>query len=159
MAETKYGPRRVLARERQRQAIELRIAGASFAVIATQLGYATAYGAYMAIDAGLKHSIQPPADALRELDTQRLERLLLSVWPQALKGDLGAIDRALKILAQRARLLGLELAPTTSVDFQGVVEHVFRIVTDAPPELRTIEAAALLPGDGKTTSLAARNNE
>lgn len=48
---------------------------------------------------------------VRELEVQRLDELLLSMWPQAKKGNQGAVDRVLRIMERRARLLGLD-APT-----------------------------------------------
>lgn len=44
---------------------------------------------------------------LRALEALRLDRLQLVVWDRALAGDLRAIDSALAIMAQRAKLLGL----------------------------------------------------
>lgn len=51
------------------------------------------------------------AEDVKELEVQRLDRLLLAVWKKAAEGDLGAVDRALRIMERRARLLGLD-APT-----------------------------------------------
>lgn len=45
---------------------------------------------------------------LRTLEAQRLDRLFLVVWRQALTGDLAAVDRALRIQDRRAKLLGLD---------------------------------------------------
>lgn len=59
----------------------------------------------------LRATLQEPADELRSLELERLDRLLLGVWSQAAKGNQGAVDRALKIMERRARLLGLD-APT-----------------------------------------------
>lgn len=47
---------------------------------------------------------------LRAIEAHRLDRLFLVVWRQALQGDLGAVDRALRIQERRARLLGLDEA-------------------------------------------------
>jgi hypothetical protein len=50
---------------------------------------------------------------LRVLESQRLDALLEAVWPQAAQGHLPAVDRAVRILERRARLLGLD-APQQS---------------------------------------------
>ena len=42
------------------------------------------------------------------IDLQRLDRLLQAAYPLAITGNLQAIDRVLKILERRARLLGTE---------------------------------------------------
>lgn len=46
---------------------------------------------------------------MRELDLRRLDSLLLTYWPLAKGGDTDALDRVLKILQRRAKLLGLDL--------------------------------------------------
>lgn len=108
MAEPITSERRVKATERQRQALELRKAGASFEAIADRLGYGSKSGAYQAVMSAIKRTLREPADEVRELEEQRLDALLLAIWPQATKGNQGAIDRALRIMERRARLLGLD---------------------------------------------------
>jgi len=98
---------RIETAERERKALELRKAGATFDQIAEQCGYADKSGAFYAIKRALSDIVPPAVEELRTLDSERLDRLLLSVWKQALDGDLKAVDRALRILDQRARLLGL----------------------------------------------------
>ena len=51
-------------------------------------------------------------EELRSIEAQRLDRLFLVVWRQALQGDLAAVDRALRIQERRARLAGLDEATT-----------------------------------------------
>ena len=75
--------------------------------------------------AALKATLQEPADELRTLELERLDRLLLGVWGQAAKGNQGAVDRALKIMERRARLLGLD-APT-KVQQENVGDTVIRM--------------------------------
>ena len=108
------------AADKERQALELRKAGASFQAIADKLGYADPSGAHRAVVRALANTIQQPADELRPLEAERLDRLLLAVWPDACQGDDRAINRALQIMGQRAKLLGLN-APTR-VDVQADVQ-------------------------------------
>ena len=108
------------AADKERQALELRKAGASFQAIADKLGYADPSGAHRAVVRALASTIQQPADELRPLEAERLDRLLLAVWPDACNGDDRAINRALQIMGQRAKLLGLN-APTR-VDVQADVQ-------------------------------------
>ena len=51
------------------------------------------------------------AEDVLELEKQRLDSLLYSVWDEAIDGDRGAFDRALRVLERRAKLLGID-APT-----------------------------------------------
>lgn len=106
----------VRARERESQAVQLRIAGVSYEAIAQRLGMTPA-GAYKAVKRALRRVIEKTtedAEELRRLEIGRLDRLLLAVWPLATGRqpgaagpDLGAVDRALRIIERRCELLGL----------------------------------------------------
>lgn len=48
-------------------------------------------------------------DEMRQIELQRLDRVFLVAWRQALGGDLQAIDRVLKIQERRAKLYGLDI--------------------------------------------------
>lgn len=128
----KLTPRKILAADRTREAIELRLAGASFRAIAESLGYVDKNGnadpgsAWKAVQRGLAASIREPAHDLITLELERLDGMFLAIYPQARKGILGAVDRCLRIQERRSRLLGLD-APVKietnwrkAVDQQGV---------------------------------------
>jgi len=85
----------------------LREAGAKYSAIAEQLGYKSPASAYRAVVAGLKKTLQEPAEELRKLDEVRYDRLILALWQRALDGNLEAYDRLLKAMRQRGALLGL----------------------------------------------------
>lgn len=128
MSESKTSVNRIEAVERQRQAVELRKAGLGYEAIAQQLGYAGPSGAYKAIQSALRRTLQEPADELRAIENARLDDLWRGIWLDARKGNVLKIDRALKIMARRAALLGLD-APTRTED-----------VTDRRAEAETIAA-------------------
>lgn len=96
------------ATERQRQAVELRKAGVGFQVIADKLGYKDHSGAYRAVKAALKKTLQEPADEVRRLELERIDAMLLGVWPRAKSGDDKAIESVLRLMKRRAALLGLD---------------------------------------------------
>lgn len=98
----------VNAHDKQQKALELRKAGVSYAAIAKQLGYRGPSGAHAAVAAALKKTLQEPADEVRTLELERLDAMLLAIWRQVKEGNHGAIDRALRILERRAKLLGLD---------------------------------------------------
>jgi DNA-binding CsgD family transcriptional regulator len=109
-------PHNVEVTDKERQALELRKAGATLDQIAKQLGYADPSGVHRAITRALeKIPVQAVAD-YRAIQNERLERLLLAVWQISLAGDLKAVDRALRILDQQARLLGLNVPAKSEVD-------------------------------------------
>ena len=124
--------RRVQAHTRHLQALELRKAGATYQAIADQLGYSNARGAHKAVASALKATLREPADEVRDLEVARLDAMLLPLWWRVQQGDERAVDRALKIMERRARLLGLD-APSKSEQsgsdgepLKIVVEHVGR---------------------------------
>lgn len=117
--------RQIKALERQKQALELRMAGVSYATIAEQLGYSDMSGAHRAVGRALKRTLQEPADKLRELEAERLDKLLLGLWPS--RTNLGVVDRILRIMERRAKLLGLD-APTKVAQTDPTGEHEAELV-------------------------------
>jgi hypothetical protein len=101
-------PQRLKALDKQRQALALRMAGASFDEIAESLGYADRGGAFKAVMAALQSTLPEPAAQVRELELKRLDRLWLAVWDGATKGDLQAVDACLRIMKRRADFEGLD---------------------------------------------------
>ena len=101
------------ATERRLQALELRKAGANYRRIGAQLGVSEAQ-AYKDVQGELQR-IQAEASDLaadvRTLELERLDALTLALWPSARQGKEGAIDRVLRVMERRSKLLGLD-APT-----------------------------------------------
>lgn len=111
--------RRITAAERAREALILRRSGLTYELISQSLGISRAH-AHRIVVAELRKlaaETAAEADALRALEVERLDRLLQGLWARAQQGELEAVDRALKIAARRASLLGLDrptkVAPTT----------------------------------------------
>ena len=55
----------------------------------------------------------------RAQELARLDRMQVGLWPQVIKGNHGAIDRVLRIMERRARLLGLDAATAASIGVTG----------------------------------------
>ncbi len=111
--ESKASPRRMRARDREVQALNLRKSGATYEQIGKALEITT-QGAYKAIIRSLRklnEKNSEGADELRRLEVERLDRMLAAIWSQVISGNQGAIDRALRIGERRAKLIGLD-APT-----------------------------------------------
>lgn len=102
--------------DKERQALELRKAGATFDAIARQLGFADPSGAHRAVSRAIERIPAQAVNEFRAVDVERLDRLFLAVWQPALGGDLKALDRALRILDQRAKLLGLNTTVKAEMD-------------------------------------------
>ncbi len=102
--------------EKERQALELRLAGVRLADIAVQLGYADHSGARLAIDCAMKR-LGPleEAEELRQMEMHRLDDLQFTAAPllASSKPDetkCAGIDRTLKVMERRAKLCGLDAA-------------------------------------------------
>lgn len=94
--------------DKRRQAVELRLAGATYQQIADRLAFANHSGARKAVQAGLKEAIREPAEEVLDRELARLDSMLLGLWDKARRGDVFAVDRVLKIMDRRARYLGLD---------------------------------------------------
>ena len=111
--------RHVAAAERERKAVELRRAGLTWAEVAAGAGYASKQGACTAVRRHLAAVVSDTRDnveELRALELDRLDVLQRGIWAQARAGRVKAVDRALAIMAQRAKLLGLNTNERTAAN-------------------------------------------
>lgn len=117
--------------ERKKNAVELRLAGASYRDIGNALGCSTVTAMNDCKEALAEIPMQQ-ADEMRTVELSRLDRLQRAVWGKAIKGDLQAVDRAIKIIDRRAKLLGLD-APqqvqitANDVDLDATVDKMLRV--------------------------------
>lgn len=121
MAAAKTSASRLQAAAREREVLALRMAGATYVQIAEKLGI-TPSGAYRVaarVLERLKAEANEQAEELRQVEADRLDALQLAVWPLATRGNLGAVDRVLRIMARRADLLGLDAPARAPVDEDG----------------------------------------
>jgi hypothetical protein len=107
-------PTRLNASLRHIEALKLRAAGMQYQDIADALGYADKSSAYCAVMGALKKARQEPADQMRKLENERLDGLWREAYAQAndvalvAEDRLKAIDRCVKVMERRAKLLGLD---------------------------------------------------
>lgn len=101
--------------EKTRRAMALKLAGASYAQIALQLGYHDASGARKAVQRGMKASLQETATELKSIHYGRLEHMLMLLWPEVNQRDLPAMSQALAVMDRMERLYGLNAAEKLEV--------------------------------------------
>lgn len=126
--------------ERQIKALELRRMGKGYAEIAAAIGIGKSQ-AHRLVKAGLedaREQIGAESDELRTEEVSRLDGMLSGLWPDARKGHLGAVDRVIKIMERRAKLLGLD-APTKMAhggdpDAPPIKSEHVHVLTDADLE-------------------------
>lgn len=102
--------RKAIAADREKRALALRLAGATYEQIASELhiSLGAAHKAVQSVLDRTRQQCSEQADELRQLEVARLDRMLLLLESQIRTGHLGAIDRALRIQERRAKLLGLD---------------------------------------------------
>lgn len=124
-------PRRISAAQRQAQALQLRISGATLEAIAKALGYSHHSGAQKAIQTALKKTLQEPAQEMRKLESLRLDTATLAISQQVRAGNFGAVDRWVRLSERRSKLLGLDkpikVAPTNP---EGTAEYGFGLTVE-----------------------------
>ncbi len=107
---TKNNAEAALARQREHDALQLRIGGGSLRQIGEALGISHET-ARQALDRAMQRLIEDTQDKAEDLQTiqgARLEALFLGIWPKALAGVPDQVDRALKVMERQARLFGLD---------------------------------------------------
>lgn len=145
---------------REQEAVKLRQENRSYGYIAETLGFANKGGAHKAVERGMRRGFVEPAAAVRELEADRLDRLSEVVWEILLNTALSvevrlrAVDRMVRLMERRARLLGLDHADgiaerqlmleAAQVRLLAVaVGRAFDAV-DLPPEARKVATTVLL---------------
>lgn len=106
-------------RDRDLKALELRKHGATFDAIATQLDYSSRAHAFGAITKLLNSQETEAVDDYRKLELMRLDAAELAIAKQVQAGNFGAIDRLIKIIAERSKLLGLYAAEKKDITSDG----------------------------------------
>lgn len=152
-AQSATSARKVQALEREERILQLRIGGARYQQIADALGIVPSTVG-RALQRGMARW-QAQADDLASeliwLQLERLDRLLLGIWPEAVKGNVAAIDRVLKIEERRAKLMGLDLAADLNIEHSGAVDVTFKVEYGDPdnPSNGTSSEPPLLPAPDK----------
>lgn len=125
--------------ETARKAVELRLAGVSYAQIATQLDMADADEAAAVINDSFTGVAESPEQA-RQQELGRLDAMLVGLWAKARRGDVAAVDRAMRLTARRARLLGV------SVDGSGDLRRTFDASVSSSTHAKDVDAALIEAG-------------
>jgi hypothetical protein len=93
--------------------MNLRRSGATYSEIGNQVGI-SGQAAFQHVKKEMLRLAEvssEDATAIRAIEVDRLDRLQLGIWSSATTGHLGAIDKVLKIMERRAKLLGID-SPT-----------------------------------------------
>ena len=100
--------------ERQERCLNLRRQGHTIREIAGLLDV-SANTVWRDLKAAITDIPRQEAEELRQQEVQRLDNLQRAIWETATSGDLQAVDRCVRIIERRCKLLGLDLPPQMSV--------------------------------------------
>jgi hypothetical protein len=131
MAHSKNSATRLRAAERRLKALQLRKGGATFRQVGEALGCSESR-AHAIITRELERLNAERGEAaavVARLETERLDALHLAFWTAAVGGDVAAAGVVLKVMARRAKLLGIDAPANINVNRLGglppiVVEEV-----------------------------------
>lgn len=111
-----------MAAEHRAKAVEFRKMGMSYEAIGKQLGISApaVHKAVLNAMRGVKVKQDKDAEIIKVMEYENLDRLQLAAWPGAMKGNHLLIDKVLKIMERRAKMMGLD-APEkhANTDSQG----------------------------------------
>ena len=102
--------------KRIEKAVKLRESGLSYQEVGEEMSVtkSTAWGYVKKALDEVQERYESSAVTVRNLEIRRLDSLLNGVWEKASKGDVGAIDRVLKIMERKSKFLGLD-APDKAI--------------------------------------------
>lgn len=93
---------------KEQEVVKLRRGGLTWDLIAERVGYSNPSGAYRAYQKALERVVAEDINAIRELETERLDLAQSAIWGKVLQGDNPSIANLLRIMERRAKLLGLD---------------------------------------------------
>lgn len=119
----------------QSECLQLRLEGKSFRAIAAQTGLSTAT-VFNRVEAAIALEINPKAEQLRAIESERLDVYLDRLKTRIDKGDTHAIQTAIRISERRSKLLGLDMPQRIEAN------ATFHEVTQQDIELQELIRAA-----------------
>lgn len=160
------GQRSILARQRQQQALLLRLAGLSMSEIGVKIGMTKArVGQYLknALEE-FREDIGQGVEELRAIETAKLDQLQVALSKrinetQNAKGgvDIKAVNSMLRLMERRAALLGLDVQPQKERDDPNKIASIGAAMFTAAARVLEMERQGILPRGRLIDSTAIRN--
>lgn len=146
----KTGKAAIKTAEKHAQVLELRKQGKSLQEIADALGYSHPSGAHQALTRAIEQMVSEPAEDVKALELLRLDGMFSEAWKKVEAGDLALGDFVLRLMARRAKLLGLDApekmealvknegADFSKMDGEQIKAHLLDLWRQMPEEVRDI---------------------
>jgi hypothetical protein len=117
--------------ERDAKALDLRVRNWPYPEIVTLLGYASVEEVEEAVRRANKAFFTEKVEDNRQLDSHRINELIKGLWNRSRAGDLSCIDRVIKLLDRRAKLLGLDMPTKTALTNADGSNDLVNMLSDA----------------------------
>lgn len=105
----------------QEKAFALKSAGATYRQIGEALGISTAT-AHRRVTAACTEHVVPELEHYRRITDEAYDRMIRSLAPAVIKGDVKAVDATRRIWADRRRMFGLDAPVVTEVNLSARVD-------------------------------------
>jgi hypothetical protein len=135
---TPHGVRRI---QRRADALTLRADGHTFDSIGDELGI-TRQAAQQLVTRAISDLPKESIAEVRALESLRLDALQAAIWADAPAVDVRAVDRVLRIMERRARMLGLDLQQADSRERVEITVNWGRPDPRNQPEPLIVESAS-----------------
>lgn len=140
--------------ERDAKAMHLRALGLTYDQIAHEMGLPYRQTAHQMVQRGLHRTLQDAGDAARAVEVQRLDMLLTTYMPAAMRGHIKSAEVVLRVQERRAKYLGLDapvqvdattrillLARQMGYDETQALEAAHRIVKETQGRVGELDSA------------------
>jgi len=125
---------KLLARQREKQVMELRLAGYPWETIAEQVGFTCAASAYKSWKRCIDRIPTMAVEEVRMVESLKLDRLQRSLWADAIQNkNVEQITAILKIMARKAALLGLDVKVNPIAETSITETHNYTAINVVPP--------------------------
>lgn len=148
---SELSPERLRAKERRLRVFDMRLLGATLRQIGDKLGVS-----HETVRTDLRKALdelteleREKADNLRTLDLARIDTAIRALAPKVMEGDLQTVDRWLKLLERRSKLLGLDAPQQLEVasnDLAGKTDEELEAIIAAGEESPVVEDCGDDPG-------------
>jgi hypothetical protein len=153
--------------DKEAQVVALRREGMTWDTIAQAVGYKDPSGAHAAYMRASARIVKEDVDAIRDMETERLDMLQGAYWRQAMMGDVPAGMQVLRIMERRAKLLGIDQpirqqVEVISYDADGIdseVARLVRLLDNAESKQGTVDQSDNEPDSGENGEVAETPSE
>lgn len=140
---------KLTAKEKQKKALELRLAGVTYQQIAEAVGYSNPSVAHRAVKSALDAIPKEAAESLRDMELARLDEMQMRLVARFRTGDLEVTNKIIRVMEHRAKLTGAYQLPEGAGDMTSVATAFAGLLASAQAFAAT-SAEAFTEGEAVT---------